>query len=197
MGIVWEEYEDIRDGCCYLVVADVVPGSPSAEMQLQTGSVLQTLNGTPVSQMQLEELPHWLSRCRPLHLGFSAPVEEASTTATAADEEASAYRMLSPRRQSRGAQHPAAPADGRNAFSARTWVPCENILPKNPISSNVGLDSLAAQRACSAVAASMEGTSASSCGVQTGAVGGLEARRPLGPRAVQHVPRPPPARRPR
>lgn len=198
MGIVWEEYEDLRDGCCYLVVADVEPDSPSAREQLQTGSVLQTLNGTPVSHMSFEELPHWLSQCRPLHLGFSAPLEEASTTAATPAAEARSHRMLSPRRQSRIAQQPASPALGRNAFSARAWAPSENVLSKGRANSNVGLESPAARHACSAVAASMEGlgTSASSCESLAGAVAALESRQPLSHRALQHVPRPPPTRRP-
>ncbi len=74
MGIVWEEDEDMRDGCGYLVVADVVPTSPAAELRLSVGSVLQTLNGTPVAHMAFEELPHGISTCRPLQLGLSAPV---------------------------------------------------------------------------------------------------------------------------
>ena len=169
MGIVWEEYEDMRDGCCYLVVADVVPGSPSDEMQLQVGSVLQSMNGTPVSHMPFEELPHWLSRCRPLQLGFSAPVEEASTSTAPSDGDARSHRMLSPRRQSRGAQQPASPGHNRNAFSARARAPCENILSRGHPNSN-GLDSLAATRACSAVATPMDGVGALAfCGSGSGA----------------------------
>jgi hypothetical protein len=195
MGIVWEEYEDMRDGCCYLVVADVVPNSPSDEMQLRVGSVLQTMNGTPVAHMPFEELPHWLSRCRPLQLGFSAPVEEAGDATTPSDEDARSHRMLSPRRQSRGAPQPGSPGRSRNAFSARAWAPCENVLSRGHPNSNVGLDSVAATRACSAVAASMGGvgalTSSVVCGSSSGAAAEVEAAW-----AVQHVPRPPAARRP-
>jgi hypothetical protein len=177
MGIVWEEYEDMRDGCGYLVVADVVPNSPAAELRLSVGSVLQTLNGTPVAHMPFEDLPHWISTCRPLQLGFSAPVEEggsaaaASGSAAAAETSDRSHRMLSPRRQSRGNAHgngnsgtmhhhhhhqqqqPMPPANGgRNAFSARTWGASENVLSRG--SGGGGLDSLAAARACSAVTAS-------------------------------------------
>ena len=185
MGIAWEEYEDMRDGCAYLVVADVVPGSAASELRLSVGSVLQTLNGMQVSQLPWEDLPQWLSQCRPLQLGFSAPVEEGAVGAGAAEVSGSSPRMLSPRRQSRETYatpgQPAAlqPAPERNAFSARAWAPTEQVV------NSVGLDSPAAARACVAVAAGAPERSGAEGYTQE-----FAPRRPMSP-LVQHVPRPP------
>lgn len=182
MGIAWEEYEDTRDGCGYLVVADIVPDSAAAELRLRVGSVLQTLNGMAVSQLPWEDLPHWLSQCRPLQLGFSAPVEEGS--AGAAEVSGSSPRMLSPRRQSRETYATPQPRGvvqplERNAFSARARAPTEQVK-------SVGLDSSAVTRACVAAAAAPEGAALH----VEGYTREFSPRRPMSP-IVQHVPRPP------
>ena len=165
MGIAWEEYEDMRDGCGYLVVADVAPGSAAAALRLRSGSVLQTLNNMPITQLPFEELPRWLSECRPLQLGFSAPVEEsAAAPAAALDDGAcgaatvatpSAGRLLSPRTQQRlalGTPQPPKAAEPRRAFSARAVVQ-PVVQPMH------GVGSPSAERACVAVAAAPTGRS--------------------------------------
>ena len=70
MGIVFEEYEDVRDGSFYLICADVLPDSQAAHLQLSPGSVLQAIEGVSIQEMS-PELAHDFLTLRPVHLNFS------------------------------------------------------------------------------------------------------------------------------
>ena len=144
-------------------------------------------------------------RCRPLHLGFSAPVEDDDSAAAAPPsanthrDRESTHRMLSPRRQTARdrERHREVQSDResshRNAFSARA-APRENILSRPHTVHAHRERQRETERACSAVEAAMEVAVAHEReGDREGdreGEGGSQGELLI----VQHVPRPPPRR---
>jgi hypothetical protein len=152
LGIVFEEYEDVRDGRCYLVCSDLVPESQAESMGLVRGCVLQAIDGVPFT---VDGVQDKLSK-RPLHLHFSLvrcpPHKTAATVCATLDFAGRAQPMntaesmapytesLSPYNASASASRSPLSPHGGLAMTARAFerplVQCAvddtNLTPRPP-----------------------------------------------------------------
>lgn len=138
LGIMFEEYEDVRDGCAYLVCAGVVAGSQAAALPCppQAGAVLLSIDGTAPEAMAPETLKEALQK-RPLHLVFTAVVSTPDGRGCGVPEPGVVWGGRAA--GSSGAVAHVVGGGGR-AMTARAFVPAAVRSPRPPPPSADGSD---------------------------------------------------------